>query len=269
MSMHRVKRWPRAHGVDGHGSHGGRPAALGHGDRGPHGAAERPLVRRLRRRVRGPLSRARRGRHLHRARPCEAAQQLPGALRPQRRRACRGPHLHLLARPHGRRAHQQLARPRRDAGHAHRAVPRLHARPHDVRHPLLDGTHRLAHQPAWRADHRLALRRGQHAHHDPHGHGGPGSHPGDGRLRALPPLRRCAARTTVPRTCPGRAIRSASTSCTSPRTARSGPTGPATGATRCWARSATPCASRPPSRATRAGWPSTCSSSRSPHPTAA
>lgn len=59
------------------------------------------------------------------------------------------------------------------------------------------------------------------------------------------------------RTCRGRAT-PPSTSRTSPRTARSGRTAPATAATPCWARSATRCASPRSWHVTRAGSPSTC-----------
>ena len=55
-----------------------------------------------------------------------------------------------------------------------------------------------------------------------------------------------------------------STSRTSPRPARSGPTARGTAATPCLARSATRCASPRRWPVTRAGWPSTCSSSSSP-----
>ena len=51
----------------------------------------------------------------------------------------------------------------------------------------------------------------------------------------------CRSRTARP-TCRGRAT-TPSTSCSSPRSGRSGRSAPGTAATRCWARSATPCAS--------------------------
>jgi phosphoenolpyruvate carboxykinase (GTP) len=56
----------------------------------------------------------------------------------------------------------------------------------------------------------------------------------------------------------GRATRPPSTSSTTPKPARSGPTVPVTAATRCSARSASRCASPPTWRATKAGWPNTC-----------
>ena len=53
------------------------------------------------------------------------------------------------------------------------AVPRRHARPDALRRPVLDGPARLAHRPHRGAAHGLRLRRGEHAHHDPHGPGRP------------------------------------------------------------------------------------------------
>ena len=55
------------------------------------------------------------GGHLHPAQSRAVARLLPGAQRPERRRAGRGPHLHLLALEGSRRPDQQLGRPVRDA----------------------------------------------------------------------------------------------------------------------------------------------------------
>ncbi len=65
----------------------------------------------------------------------------------------------------------------------------------------------------------------------------------DGRFVPVPALRRRCPWAKARRTCRGRATPRTSTSCTSPRRARSGPTAPATAATRCSARSASRCAS--------------------------
>ena len=56
------------------------------------------LVRRFRCRVRDALQAARGGGHLRRPRPGTPPRLLLGAVRPQRRRTRRGPHLHLLER---------------------------------------------------------------------------------------------------------------------------------------------------------------------------
>ena len=58
------------------------------------------------------------GRHLQKAQPGQAPQQLPGLLGPQRRGARGRPHLHLLREKGKRRPHQQLDGPGRDARHA-------------------------------------------------------------------------------------------------------------------------------------------------------
>ena len=124
----------------------------------------------------------------------------------------------------------------------------------------------IAHIGVQLTDSRLRGR--QHADHDPHGPGRPR------RARATASsCRACTRSATRSRrrrhhapTCRGRATPRTSTSSTSPRPARSGPTAPATAATPCSARSASPCASPRPWPATTAGWPSTCSSSASPRP---
>ena len=143
------------------------------------------------------------------------------------------------------------------ADRPHGAVPRLDARPHDVRGAVLDGPARLADRPHRRRAVRQPLRRGEHAHHDAHGPRGARRARRRRRVRALRAHRRRAAASRARRTSPGPATRP-STSSTTPRRARSGATAPATAATRCSARSASRCASPRRWGATRAGWPSTC-----------
>ena len=137
-------------------------------------------------------------------------------------------------------------------------LPRLDAGPHDLRDPVLDGPDRLADQPPRRRDHRLAVRRRQHADHDPDGRGRPRRDPAR-PATSCPACTRSAPRSRpARRTSRGRATPRRSTSSTSPRPARSGRTAPATAATPSSARSATRCGSRRSSPATRAGSPSTC-----------
>ena len=81
----------------------------------------------------------------------------------------------------------------------------LDARPHDVRGAVLDGPARLADRPHRRAADRLALRRGEHADHDPHG---PGARSTCSATTAssCPACTRSGCRSpTAPRTCRGRA----------------------------------------------------------------
>ena len=100
-------------------------------------------MRRIRRGVRRGSPAARRRRDLRALSRRQAAQLLPGAVGPGRRRPRRGPHVHLLGARGRRRPDQQLARARRDARPARRPVRGLDARPHDVRRAVLDGPARL------------------------------------------------------------------------------------------------------------------------------
>ena len=145
-------------------------------------------------------------------------------------------------------------------GDADRPVQGLHAGPDHVRGALLDGPPRLDDRPHRRRDHRLGLRGRVHADHDPHGTWRPRGARRRRRVRARACIRWVPPWPRARPTCPGRATRRTSTSCTSPRPGRSGPTARATAATPSWARSASPCASPRSWPGTTTGWPSTCSS---------
>ena len=130
------------------------PARLGRRVAGAAGARGRRLVRRLRGRVPAP----RRGCWWTTGTFTELDEQpRPNCFLarsdPQRRRAGRGPHLHLLERRAGRRPDQQLAAPGRCAGAARplSAAQCAGARMYVV--PVLDGPARLAASPrsAWRS----------------------------------------------------------------------------------------------------------------------
>jgi len=146
-----------------------RPEEVGRRDRRAHRARPRGLVRRLAGGVRPPVRRDGRIRHADQAEPGKAQELLPRLVRPLRRRPRRGPHLHLLAGQGGRRPDQQLGSPGSDARDPERPVQGVHARPHHVRDPVLDGSARQPDRPHRRRDLRQPLRRHQHAHHDPHG----------------------------------------------------------------------------------------------------
>ena len=139
-----------------------------------------------------------------------------------------------------------------------RSVRRLHARPHAVRGAVLDGTDRQPDRAHRHRDLRHSLRRRQHAHHDAHG---ARRLRRARRRRALRALRAFGRRAACGRPARRRVALQQGTQvhrALSGGRARSGPSARATAATRCWARSASRCASRRSSGATRAGWPSTC-----------
>ncbi len=99
-----------------------------------------------------------------------------------------------------------------------------------------------------RGNHRQRLRGAEHGHHDPHG------------PQALERIAAEGGKFVRGLHSIGELDPERVSSCTSRSRWRSRASGPATAATRCWARNAMRCASPATRPAPKAGWPSTCSS---------
>ena len=132
--------------------------------------------------------------------------------------------------------------PGRDAQDLRGDLRRLHAGPRHVRGAVLHGPAGRRDLPGRGGDHRLAVRGDLDADHDPDGDGGAARRSRSAGRSCGPSTRWARRWSRGRRTCRGRAMRR-STSPTSPRPGRSGPTGRGTAGTRCSARSATRCGS--------------------------
>ena len=217
------------------------------------------LVRRQRGRVRPPVRSSW-------SPPAPSRSSIP-AKRPNCYLACSDPsdvarvedRTFICSREEGRRRpDQQLDGARRDArARLAAAVRRLHARPHDVRGAVLDGPAGLADRAHRRRAVRQPVCRRQHAHHDAHGPAVYDVLGADGEF--VPCVHSVGAPLEAgQKDVPGRATRP-STSCTTPRRARSGRYGSGYGGNallgkKCFALRIA--SHHGPRR--KAGWPSTC-----------
>ena len=137
-------------------------ARVGARSRGADDAGPHRLVRRQRCRVRAPVRGNGRRRHVAQAQSGPAPELLSRALGSVRCRARRRPHVHLQRAGGRRRPDEQLGRAGRDARHDAAALRRLHARAHDVRRAVLDGTARQPHRAHRHRAHGQPVRRRQH-----------------------------------------------------------------------------------------------------------
>ena len=158
-------------------------------------ARSRPLVRRLRGGERAPLPRSSssRARSRRSTRPSGRTASTPAAIpatSPGSRtaRSSAASARSTPARP------ITGARPPRCARRCCTLFTRRDARPHALRRAVLDGSARFADRAHRRRAHRLRVRRGQHAHDDPHGPGRARRARRRRRVRAVRPLGRHAAR---------------------------------------------------------------------------